>query len=83
MKRVPLPANFQFCVVSLVTVFRGSVSSSAGDTVYETVEDRLRKSINTQRRIKEAQIKMSEDHQKMRDLSINIKSVLHQNSDSF
>ncbi|XP_078332438.1 kinesin-like protein KIF27 isoform X4 [Crassostrea virginica] len=53
--------------------FRGSVSSSAGDTVYETVEDRLRKSINTQRRIKEAQIKMSEDHQKMRDLSINIK----------
>ncbi|XP_061178029.1 kinesin-like protein KIF27 isoform X2 [Saccostrea echinata] len=52
---------------------RGSVSSSAGDPVYETVEDRLRKSINTQRKIKETQIKMSEDHQKMRDLSINIR----------
>ncbi|XP_048780280.1 kinesin-like protein KIF27 isoform X2 [Ostrea edulis] len=52
---------------------RGSVSSSAGDQLYETVEDRLRKSINTQRKIKETQIKMSEDHQKMRDLSINIR----------
>eukprot|EP00105_Crassostrea_gigas_P031496 XP_011454206.1 PREDICTED: kinesin-like protein KIF27 isoform X3 [Crassostrea gigas] len=54
-------------------LFRGSLSSSAGDTVYDTVEDRLRKSINTQRKIKETQIKMSEDHQKMRDLSINIR----------
>lgn len=62
--------------LNTLTAIRGSVSSSAGDQLYETVEDRLRKSINTQRKIKETQIKMSEDHQKMRDLSINIRCVM-------
>ncbi|KAK3104146.1 hypothetical protein FSP39_024813, partial [Pinctada imbricata] len=55
-------------------VSHASMSSSAGDmAVYETVEDRLRKSVNTQRKIKESQLKMTEVHQKIRDLSINIR----------
>ena len=58
-----------------LTAGRASVSSSAGDNtaMYDTVEDRLRKSVNTQRKIKESQLKMTEVHQKIRDLSINIR----------
>ncbi|XP_033751505.1 LOW QUALITY PROTEIN: kinesin-like protein KIF27 [Pecten maximus] len=52
---------------------RSSLSSSAGDLDFLKQSEDLRKSTNTQRQIKESQLKMIESQQKMRDLSINIK----------
>ncbi|KAJ8298888.1 hypothetical protein KUTeg_022948 [Tegillarca granosa] len=49
---------------------RYSVSSSAGDVQFHDI---VRKSQDTQRQIKDSQLKMTEAHQKMRDLSINIR----------
>ncbi|XP_021353306.1 kinesin-like protein KIF27 [Mizuhopecten yessoensis] len=54
---------------------RSSLSSSAGDLDGHLLRhsEEVRKSTNTQRQIKESQLKMVESQQKMRDLSINIK----------
>jgi len=54
-----------------------SLSSSAGDFTEEQLHlseyAQLRKSADTQRQIKDSQLKMVEAQQKMRDLSINIR----------
>ena len=59
-------------------VITGSMASSAGgDNVghnaLETVAESLRKSSNTQRMLKESRLKLTDAHNKMRDLSINIR----------
>ena len=68
------------CIIflSVCLVITGSLSSSAGgdnlgNNHLDTIEDSLRKSSNTQRMLKDSRLKLTDAHNKMRDLSINIR----------